>query len=242
MPRSQPFDQQTSQRAGRVPSGAAGLQRLPRPVRSVRPGARQLRQLGTLPDRRRRSAVRSTRTPRCPPRLGGGAVANAVELAQKLATSPAFTNCMARTLLQYAMVDPATSVEVPLPPQQAGLRDRRRRPAIPARQRQDLRRSRARDGGRARVRAAEGGAMTSYRFRRRAFITAISGGVGLKIMLRNLESSAQGMRSPAPPAGHALAGRDRGGRQATRCGSRRRAAWAAPRRSSRSPTRASGPT
>ena len=38
--------------------------------------------------------------------------------------------------------------------------------------------------------------MTSYRFRRRAFLTALSGGVGLKIMLRNLEGSAQGMRSP----------------------------------------------
>jgi len=37
----------------------------------------------------------------------------------------------------------------------------------------------------------------SYRFRRRAFMTALSGGVGLKIMLRNLESAAQGMRSPA---------------------------------------------
>ena len=39
--------------------------------------------------------------------------------------------------------------------------------------------------------------MTSYRFRRRAFITAMSGGIGLKIMLRNLEGSAAGMRSPA---------------------------------------------
>jgi len=39
--------------------------------------------------------------------------------------------------------------------------------------------------------------MMSYRFRRRAFMTALSGGVGLKIMLRNLESSAQGTRSPA---------------------------------------------
>jgi hypothetical protein len=38
--------------------------------------------------------------------------------------------------------------------------------------------------------------VTSYRFRRRAFIAAMSGGVGLKIMLRNLESSAQGSRSP----------------------------------------------
>lgn len=39
--------------------------------------------------------------------------------------------------------------------------------------------------------------MTSYRFRRRAFLTALTGGVGLKVMLRTLESSAQGMRSPA---------------------------------------------
>jgi len=38
--------------------------------------------------------------------------------------------------------------------------------------------------------------VTSHRFRRRAFLTAVSGGVGLKIMLRNLEGSAQGMRSP----------------------------------------------
>jgi hypothetical protein len=38
--------------------------------------------------------------------------------------------------------------------------------------------------------------MISYRFRRRAFLTAMSGGVGLKIMLRNLEGSAAGMRSP----------------------------------------------
>jgi hypothetical protein len=38
--------------------------------------------------------------------------------------------------------------------------------------------------------------MTSHRFRRRAFLTALGGGVGLKIMLRTLESSAQGMRSP----------------------------------------------
>jgi hypothetical protein len=39
--------------------------------------------------------------------------------------------------------------------------------------------------------------VTSYRLRRRAFLTALSGGVGLKIMLRNLEGSAAGMRSPA---------------------------------------------
>ncbi len=39
--------------------------------------------------------------------------------------------------------------------------------------------------------------MISYRFKRRAFLTAMGGGLGLKIMLRNLEASAQGMRSPA---------------------------------------------
>jgi hypothetical protein len=55
-----------------------------------------------------------------PAAVGGGAVANGVELAQKLAASPAFTNCMANVLLRYALVDPATSVEVPLASQQAG--------------------------------------------------------------------------------------------------------------------------
>ena len=38
--------------------------------------------------------------------------------------------------------------------------------------------------------------MISYRFKRRAFLTAVSGGVGLKIMLRNMESSAQTAQSP----------------------------------------------
>jgi hypothetical protein len=51
---------------------------------------------------------------------GGRAVANAVDMAQELAVSPAFTNCMAHVLLQYALVDPDTTVEVPLVPQQAG--------------------------------------------------------------------------------------------------------------------------
>jgi hypothetical protein len=55
-----------------------------------------------------------------PAAIGGDAVANGVQLAQKLATKPAFTSCMARALLQYAMVDASTNVEAPLPPQQAG--------------------------------------------------------------------------------------------------------------------------
>src|SRR6185295_16924634 len=39
--------------------------------------------------------------------------------------------------------------------------------------------------------------MISYRFKRRAFLTAMGGGLGLKVMLRNLELSAQTVRSPA---------------------------------------------
>jgi hypothetical protein len=35
--------------------------------------------------------------------------------------------------------------------------------------------------------------MISYRFKRRAFLTAMGGGLGLKIMLRNMEASAQGV-------------------------------------------------
>jgi hypothetical protein len=52
--------------------------------------------------------------------LGGDAVANGVDLAAKLATKPAFTNCMARMLLQYAMADAAVTVEAPFPPAQPG--------------------------------------------------------------------------------------------------------------------------
>jgi len=54
------------------------------------------------------------------PGLMGGGVKNGVELAARLAASPAFTNCMARTVLQYAMLDPATTVEAPLSAQQPG--------------------------------------------------------------------------------------------------------------------------
>src|SRR6476661_7130358 len=39
--------------------------------------------------------------------------------------------------------------------------------------------------------------MISYRFKRRAFLTAMSGGVGLKILLRNMEAAAQTTKSPA---------------------------------------------
>ena len=38
--------------------------------------------------------------------------------------------------------------------------------------------------------------MISYRFKRRAFLTAMTGGVGLKILLRNNEAAAQATKSP----------------------------------------------
>lgn len=38
--------------------------------------------------------------------------------------------------------------------------------------------------------------MISYRFKRRAFLTAVGGGLGLKIMLRNMEAAAQTAKSP----------------------------------------------
>ena len=45
-----------------------------------------------------------------PPILGGGSVTNAIQLAETLAASPAFTDCMASTMLQYALVQYADSV------------------------------------------------------------------------------------------------------------------------------------
>jgi len=51
---------------------------------------------------------------------GGGTVTNGVQLAQKLAATPAFLNCMAKSYLQYAVTELSATVELPLPPQQAG--------------------------------------------------------------------------------------------------------------------------
>jgi len=52
-----------------------------------------------------------------PPTLGGGPVANAVELSQALAGSEMFLYCQARTALQLAMADVNTAyVEMPTPP------------------------------------------------------------------------------------------------------------------------------
>jgi hypothetical protein len=48
-----------------------------------------------------------------PLELGGGTVENAIEVADVLAKSDAFTNCMASSMLRYALLD--ASVELPLP-------------------------------------------------------------------------------------------------------------------------------
>jgi hypothetical protein len=55
-----------------------------------------------------------------PTELGGVTVSSAIDLAKKLSESPAFTNCMATSVLQYAMVSMSAPVELPLAPTQAG--------------------------------------------------------------------------------------------------------------------------
>ena len=52
-----------------------------------------------------------------PPSLGSALVNNAIDVANIVGNSPAFTNCMATTVLQYAMVDYSAPVQLPLPSQ-----------------------------------------------------------------------------------------------------------------------------
>lgn len=59
-----------------------------------------------------------------PPFLGGEQVTTAVQLAEKLASSPAFSECMATTVLQYALVDFTAPVEMPEPGVAAGCATR----------------------------------------------------------------------------------------------------------------------
>ena len=67
------------------------------------------------------NGLSASEPPTLPAPVGGDDVANGVELAQKLATSPAFTNCMARMLLQHAMAGGGEiPLEVPLPTGQGG--------------------------------------------------------------------------------------------------------------------------
>jgi hypothetical protein len=66
-----------------------------------------------------RGLTPDARTP-VPEALGGGMVDGAIAMAEKLAASPLFTACMARTMLQYAMVDFSAPVELPNMPKTAG--------------------------------------------------------------------------------------------------------------------------
>lgn len=52
--------------------------------------------------------------------LGGATVNSAVDLADELSTSPTFLNCMATSMLQFAMTELASPVQLPLPPTQSG--------------------------------------------------------------------------------------------------------------------------
>lgn len=55
-----------------------------------------------------------------PPEVGGAKVKNAVELAENLAESPTFLNCVSKSMLQYAMTELNAFVELPLPPAKQG--------------------------------------------------------------------------------------------------------------------------
>jgi hypothetical protein len=52
--------------------------------------------------------------------VGGATVQNAIDLSNQLSKSPAFINCMAASMLQYAMVDETAPVQLPLIPSQSG--------------------------------------------------------------------------------------------------------------------------
>ena len=106
-------------RAGRVPGGAAVLQDchgLFDPYGLALDNYDTLGRYRTVDELGRPIDAHAT----LPPALGGATVANAVQLAQALATRPEFTNCMARTVLQYAMVDYTAPVEIPSSPEQPG--------------------------------------------------------------------------------------------------------------------------
>jgi hypothetical protein len=59
-------------------------------------------------------------TAKLPPEVGGATVHNGVELAKAFADSPGFTNCLAKSMLQYAVTDPGAYVELPIPNAQPG--------------------------------------------------------------------------------------------------------------------------
>jgi hypothetical protein len=51
-----------------------------------------------------------------PASVGGGTIQNAIELAGRLAASPAFESCMSKSVLQYALTDISAQVDLPNPP------------------------------------------------------------------------------------------------------------------------------
>jgi hypothetical protein len=51
-----------------------------------------------------------------PAELGGAAVSNAIDFAQQMSQSAGFVNCLAKSVLQYAMTDIGAQVDVPTLP------------------------------------------------------------------------------------------------------------------------------
>ena len=94
-----------------------------------------------------------------PAELGGAPVASAVDLAQKLSESPAFTNCMATSVLQYAMTTIDAHVDLPINPTQSGCAGRRRGDEVQRQRGQVVHRPRQRGHQRARVRCSQAGAV-----------------------------------------------------------------------------------
>ena len=211
------------------------------PVRSVRPGARQTTTTSDVTGPSTSSAIRSTRTPRSPPRLAAAPWRTPSSSRRSWRRDP-----RSRTAWRGRCCSTRWSTRPPasrsLPPATGRLRDGRRRPAVPARQREDLHRSGARDGGHARVRASEGGAVIILSFS--------------APRVPHRDERGRWAQDHAPQPGE-LGGRgcgrragcwSRTGRSAssraptTRCGNRRRAAWAAPRRLKPFADAVSGPT
>lgn len=119
IPGSKPFEEQTSQEqvAARAAVTACNdCHGLIDPYGLALENYDRLGRYRTVDDRGRPVDAHTT----LPAVIGGDAVANAVDLAAKLATKPAFTACMASAMLRYAMVEAGGGTEVPLPPQQAG--------------------------------------------------------------------------------------------------------------------------
>ena len=243
--------------AGGVSGDDGALQQLPPVVRPVRPGPRLVRRHRPLPDDGRpRQADRRAHD------AAGAAsavqtVQSAVELADVLSKSDVFTNCMATTMLKYALLD--ATVELPLPLAQqkgcaaAGIAHAMRTsskqsftdlikatatspafahpPADPVARRTPHDRSPSEVSENDLVSVQTARVHDRHERRRRAQDPAAKHGS------RGPDDEVSGAS-----AGHPLACRHRRGLRTTRSGSRRPAASAGPWACSRSPTMASAPT